>query len=118
MQYQSKATFLKIGLMSLGVMIAVAALVSYSSAALTKQPSLKESTPKERLVVCQMEGQPTLMMKTIDSTLKLTYEGFLSEAAVYNVRDGEMCMLGEAGDFKQAEPYSEPIKPTEEVRSL
>lgn len=44
-----------------------------------------------------MEGQPSLLFKTNDKTLRLTEEGFISEHFVYNVRDGEICMLANEG---------------------
>lgn len=49
-----------------------------------------------------MEGQQTLVFKTTDLSIKLTEEGFLSEHFVYNVRDGEICILANDGEINLA----------------
>lgn len=56
-----------------------------------------------------MEGQPSLLFKTNDKTIRLTEEGFISDHFVYNVRDGELCMLVDDGVLKEDEIGVQPI---------
>ena len=48
------------------------------------------------------------MFKTNDKTIKLTEEGFLSEHFVYNVRDGEICVLANEGEINE-QPVIEAV---------
>ena len=100
MLYRNKVLYLSLGLLSL-------ASCQVCAKDLTPPPK-PVVNPDVKVVACQIMGQSSLMFKTNDKTIKLTEEGFLSEHFVYNVRDGEICVLANEGEINE-QPVIEAV---------